>query len=250
MTVRLRSEKDMPLHRRLTAWENALTKEEIRTDRRGVRWLRYTAAVGSALAMATDAAAGSIKYSGIQDVTAGEDQVAQFSVGPASFLISALSNLPYGVGVFLTAGNIAGILVNGSDGVRKLASGAAISAGAGIFRAGFHTVRASSGGGATGGTFKASQPGLAGIRFNTGTFLNPMFHYGWVRLEYAGIPSPDSITAIDWAYETAVNEKIAAGQTVEVSGAPEPGTAAMSLLALGAAGVLALRRKRIAVSSE
>lgn len=247
--LRSRSEKET-LQRRLAAWDNTLAKDTFRTDRRGLRWIQYTAAVGSALAMVTDAAAGSIKYSGIQDVTAGENQIAQFSVGPASFLISALSNLPYGVGVFLTAGNIAGILVNGSDGVRKLASGAAISAGAGNFQAGFHTVKASSGGGGTGGTFNASQPGLAGIRFNTGTFLNPMYHYGWVRLEYTGTPSPDSITAIDWAYETAVNEKIAAGQTTELSSAPEPGTIAMSLLALGAAGVLALRRKRIAVSSK
>ncbi|HEX4133616.1 MAG TPA: PEP-CTERM sorting domain-containing protein [Bryobacteraceae bacterium] len=52
----------------------------------------------------------------------------------------------------------------------------------------------------------------------------------------------NSLTAIDWAYQTD-GSAILAGDT-GIPSTPEPSTAALALLAMGAAGVAALRRRR------
>jgi MYXO-CTERM domain-containing protein len=52
----------------------------------------------------------------------------------------------------------------------------------------------------------------------------------------------NSITLKDWAYENS-GSPIHPGDT-GLSAAPEPSTAAMALLAAGAAGIVALRRRR------
>lgn len=81
--------------------------------------------------------------------------------------------------------------------------------------------------------------GFAGFSFNNAGQTD----YGWVRLTYSvganGLP--DSMTAIDWAYDSTGNP-IQAGQTIAAT--PEPATAGLAALALGSAGILALRRKR------
>lgn len=220
----------------------------------------YTTAVGSALAMATDVGAQTIQYSGIQDVTstvagpnAGKDVVG-IHVGPAVFDLSVIAYPLYGAGLArLDATQRAGMLTSRGR-VDKLASGAAISKGnfshSGVLRAVNFYVHS---GTSSRGNFSAGKKGIAGIEFLTGTNSNQKIHYGWIRLEYFGASYPTSVEAIDWAYDTTPGQEIAAGATGQVQGnstTPEPGTAGLSLLALGAAGVLAWRRRRTALSAE
>ena len=230
----------LSLETRLKAWDAS------RPDRGSRNWFPYAAAVGSALAMATNAEADGIVYSGIKNVNAVLNSPAGFisapiGVGAGPFLaVAAFGN----AGTELVELNVissAGFFTQ-SGGLRKLASGAFISSGAGIFNFSDGVVAVHNNSDASFGNFSAGNSGFAGVDFKTGTVLDQKTYYGWVRLVYTGAP-PNSITAIDWAWETTPGMAIQAGQTVEQSGAPEPGTAALSLLALGAAGVLALRRR-------
>jgi hypothetical protein len=84
------------------------------------------------------------------------------------------------------------------------------------------------------GTWNSNQAGLAGFQLANGDF-------GWIRLVWTDTDAdvrPNTLTAIDWAYEDS-GAPIAAGDT---GAAPEPGSTA--LLALAGAGAAALRRRR------
>jgi len=85
--------------------------------------------------------------------------------------------------------------------------------------------------------WKASHTGFAGFSFTNGVQTN----YGWVRLEFfeGGEHLANEIEAVDWAYTN--------GPTTTPTGAPEPSTFALALLAAGAAGVGALRKRRNSV---
>jgi hypothetical protein len=67
--------------------------------------------------------------------------------------------------------------------------------------------------------------------------------FGWIRLVYSDNAQgyPDTITAIDWAYNT--NGPINAGQGAPTA-TPEPGSVSLLALAAGATGILALRRRK------
>ena len=78
----------------------------------------------------------------------------------------------------------------------------------------------------------------------SGTVRNP--HLGWIRLnvqDTTGDGYPDKLTAVDWAYESNPFTPIRAG---DVGAAPEPSSLTLASLALGAAGVMALRRRQAA----
>jgi LPXTG-motif cell wall-anchored protein len=67
---------------------------------------------------------------------------------------------------------------------------------------------------------------------------------GWIDVEVFDRSAdgyPDQLEIISWAYNNVGGASIEAGQT---SSTPEPNTAALGLLAAGAAGLLALRRRR------
>jgi hypothetical protein len=83
-------------------------------------------------------------------------------------------------------------------------------------------------------------PGFEGFRFATAGH----FDYGWAELKVGvdGSGYPDSVTLLGMAYNSTPGAAILAGQTG--AGAPEPGTAGLMLLALGAAGVTVLRKRR------
>jgi hypothetical protein len=80
-------------------------------------------------------------------------------------------------------------------------------------------------------------PGVTGIA----AFQLSNGDLGWIRLmwsSYAGDGLSDRIDALDWAINTTPGEAIIAGAV------PEPGTLPLMLLASGAAGILALRKRR------
>ena len=230
-------------------------------------WRIYAAVTGSAMAMATDASAGVIYFD--QVVTAGPLANAVKSDNTMQSQNIALKsvnggNIGFGlkVGVFQTfstGGSRFGdafidyassdanvsVLADAANGkLKKLAFGAHISTLRGIEWGKGQVVLGSQ-------TTSANVPhvrgwaanatGLAIFRFST---TNHTEDYGWVRLSYTlgtdGLAN--SITAKDWAYEST-GAPITAGETAS-SGTPEPSTTALAILAAGAAGVAALRRRR------
>jgi hypothetical protein len=127
--------------------------------------------------------------------------------------------------------------------LRKLASGSVISAGAGAFLGDDAVAKGilcypaacvySTGAWANG------VPALAGFRFVDGGGT----HFGWIRLLWNDTNHdtfPDSITALDWGYESTPGAAIEAGDT-GASPVPEPSSA---LMLLAGAGALALSRRR------
>jgi hypothetical protein len=97
--------------------------------------------------------------------------------------------------------------------------------------------------------------GFAGFRTpgaTTGPTTAPIvtYRYGWIRLKWDadGVTSyPNSITALDWALEDS-GAAILAGDTGPAAAVPEPGALSMAVLAAGAAGILAWRKRRAAAA--
>jgi MYXO-CTERM domain-containing protein len=81
-------------------------------------------------------------------------------------------------------------------------------------------------------------------------FSNAAGDLGWLHIHVTadGDGFATQVEVISWAYNDVAGAPIAAGQTTEAAATPEPGTAALGLLALGAAGILALRKRRNQVS--
>lgn len=237
----------------------------------------YAAAVGAGLAMAGGADAAII-YSGVQNATLAVNPAAQAAAlgsnnvasqgfdmdgggvdfnavaGMVALLSSGLTQAKYfGLGIVQPAGGAA-FLSNGVD-IANLAAGALIGP-AGVFAGnGGGNVKqqiAPAGGTSNGGAFANGTTGFVGIRLGSG-------NYGWIRLRLddLGLNQPfstllsgsplgnganyiDKLTVIDWAYETS-GGAIAAGATS--SAVPEPSS--LALLAAGAAGLAAFRRRKV-----
>lgn len=77
-------------------------------------------------------------------------------------------------------------------------------------------------------------------------FSNSAGDLGWMHIQVTidGSGFPTALEVIGLAYNDVAGAPIAAGQTTETTATPEPSTAALGLLALGAAGILALRKRR------
>jgi hypothetical protein len=203
---------------------------------------------GSALALATNANANII-YSGVQNATASRpagvgSAAAPFTVGGAPWSAHVFNNLASHRSTATAqlheiAGHGEGFMWTGAN-VKKLASGAVISAGQSFISRSFPLLRRKNLFSYT-GAFLNSSIGFAGIKFAQGgnTF------YGWIRLHVNIGPGNNSVSvnAIDWAYNDVAGQSILAGEGTP-SAAPEPSTTAMALLAAGSAGVLAWRRRR------
>ncbi len=220
------------------------------------KWSIFATAAGSALAMATSSAA-SIIYSGPENITASEagpasgSSVKNLSIDGANFRLLAhygMSNRNIGL-LRLSALSNASVGHNNSGGIQRLSSGQKISVGGppwasqGRLRSVFKNGHGWSG---SGGTFASGQTDFAGFRIKAGA--GPFdFDYGWIRLVVHdnGNGYPASVTAIDWAYNDSLGQSINAGEGAPST--PEPGTLSLALLAGGAAGVMAWRRRRAQV---
>ena len=249
-----------------------MAKESARLDsyfanvsarRRGVgNWRIYAAATGSAMAMATNASAGVIYFN--QAITAGpEPNAARSSEVRHSQSIALKSAMGESIGIgfkvgvlqnFSASGHLFGaaflqgvggnfsVLFSTSGRLRKLAFGANISTAPGGWESSaplaFQNGTENAISFATG--WAANSTGIAGFRFST---TNHVLDYGWVRFSYTlgtnGLAN--SITATDWAYEST-GAPVTAGEVP--SSTPDPSTSALAILAAGAAGVAALRRRR------
>jgi hypothetical protein len=254
------------LDRRLTAYFVTLRSSGLaETLRRSAgNWQFYAAVTGSALAMTTNASAGVI-YSGIQNISAGPiasaanpgdtfDSYKQILVRNGSNAIKGQFSFgPYqkfDSGGFLDGdanlnmGSKAEILItNANFKVKKLASGNNISnLAGGIWEGGTNHIASQHKGPGTNSHpgWSANQFGFAGFRIST---VSHGLDYGWVRLEFTTGTNgaTNGVLVEDWAFNTTPGALITAGQ--EVPSVPEPATGALALLALGAAGVTALRRK-------
>jgi hypothetical protein len=194
----------------------------------------YAAAAGSALAMSATADANII-YSGPQNITAHNSHkniqfgLESFSIGANFFSGGGFkfgtADVAAHVGAFISTGGTGDQLVPLPQGF-KISSNAAFGADLILFaRQGLPIVQ-------TSGLWVAGLTAFAG--FHSGP------EFGWIRLRYDDNAQgyPDTITAIDWAYNT--NGPIDAGQTA----VPEPGSLSLLLLAAGATGILALRQRK------
>lgn len=228
-------------------------------------WRIYAAVTGSAMAMATNASAGVIYFN--QAVTVGPignvamsntEQQSQnialksanggnigfsFKVGVRQSFQSISGNLFHSGSAFLGGPNVSVLAGNTNGLVKKLAFGAHISTVHGIEWGGGQIGLANQ---FTSSNVRhvlgwaANATGLADFRFST---ANHTTDYGWIRLSYTlgtnGLAN--SITATDWAYDPT-GAPVAAGEGA--SSTPEPSAKALAILAAGAAGVAALRRRR------
>ncbi len=96
------------------------------------------------------------------------------------------------------------------------------------------------------GDFGGTQPSaFAGFKTSGGD-------YGWIRISTSAAGSPgfvNEFTVIDYARNKVPGTPIHAGEGLP-TGAPEPSSAALGLLAAGAAGLAAWRRRRNEVAAK
>jgi hypothetical protein len=196
-------------------------------------WPIYAAATGSAMAMATSASADTIiAYAGPPltiNAPGFSNASTSVRIGIAPRFTIFVSHEPLRgyASAFIQLGSELEA-INGEP--KNLAFGAAISDAAGPFSS---THRLLS-------NWLPNVPGFEGFRFETGL---GQFDYGWAELKVGvdGSGFPDSVTLLGLAYDSVPGAAIAAGDSGPT---PEPGTAGLMLLALGAAGVTLLRKRK------
>lgn len=197
------------------------------------RMLAYSLAAGASAIAAGTTADAAIVYSGIQNIAIGQFGSQNLNLDGDAYSDILLKNYVFG------GGNYQGAYVNFFPGkVVGFFSGfgyaSALSAGSLIDSAAV-----------AGGPFQASLAYGANnpnAQFNNATDayiglafpINAATHYGWIRVDIDN--AAGTFVIKDWAYDDV------AGQGIEAGAVPEPG--ALSLLAVGASGVLAMRRRR------
>ena len=203
-------------------------------------WPIYAAATGSAMAMATSASADTIiVYMGVPVTLAAPGNSGHYSIiqlPDVAFRIEVNHNTT-GFRSGEARGYIGstGSILIGPDGSpRNLVAGSLISSQAGHFTNSL-TQGLEQKGELNRGNWVPGVPGFEGFRIGS--------NFGWAELEVGvdGDGYPDSVTLLGLAYNNS-GAPIMAGELPPM--APEPGTAGLMLLALGAAGVTVLRKRR------
>ena len=210
------------------------------------KWLGYTAAASSAFVFSA-AADAAVVYSGIQNI--GLDTPVDINNDGTNDFVFTISSFngfsSYGYANLNPLAGAQFIKTNAFD-VKKLASGSTISAGAGVFldiEGTFrYTVIDSIGNFFEqapwpGAVPPATSSGFAGAKINAnGTDI-----YAWLRFSIENRASngfPVNVTLIDWAYEDSGAPIVAGNKGV----VPLPGS--LGLLAMGATGLAAFRRRK------
>jgi hypothetical protein len=214
-------------------------------------WGTYAAAAGTALAMSTNASADII-YSGVQDVAA--TLIHESNVNTLQTAVFAVA------GVMERANVVHDRSLNGGFGFAQIgATNPAhrlLFATTGVGQAKLYTLGQPILGGHDPNALLRSHTPIGAIngQWGPGTVTGfagfksaPTGDLGWIRVKVFDRNSdayPDEVEIIDSAYNNVPGAAIYAGQGIP-SPVPEPsGTAALSLLGAGAAGLLAWRRRR------
>ena len=222
-----------------------MTHKQTNSSKLDTRLLRYALAGGAVLA-APAAAHASIIYSG-----AVGSNINVSGAGPVNDTLNVTldgSLTDFTLMAEIDAGNLAGVSVAGPgttffvadvNGPQALTLGALISAANATGPGGYLSR-------STGTTLFSAKtgnwdPNLAaaylGVRFD----ISGSAHYGWAQLTVdVNNGGPAGVNLVDYAYEDQAGVGISAGQTA--SAVPEPSS--LALFAIGAAGLMALRRKR------
>jgi hypothetical protein len=268
MTTQVVSQPQTELQGQLAAYDATVTADLSSPNwkERLQSWPVYAAAAGSGLALATAIGADPIIYSGIQNVQINLTTINQVATAPINMDLAGLPEfrlfLQNDFGNSVGVANLTGLnnglgsgamLLNASAQLRRLNSGAVISAGAASgFGGGGRALRVQDTffGTLLAGTWPYPTTGFAGVQFD----LADGAHFGWIRLRLEranGVVTygPDRLTAIDWAYDAMAGDPIAAGQGVSAA-VPEPSSILLTMLAAGSTGVLAWRRRKKAVPDQ
>jgi hypothetical protein len=210
-------------------------------------WQVYAAAAGAAVAMATNAQAGVVYGTVGKTVTisgASSRKQGTFQLPIHGGMGHVTENIALGhsasTGYAKITGAIQFATVNGKNGsgarsAKDFAQSALVGPLIPVTGGGATFLAKHFSNGTVVGQFQGVRTGFLG--FNT-----VFGDYGWLRIKVSDTGSPgfaNSINVIDYAYDTT-GASIPAGLG---SPTPEPGTTALSLLALGAAGILAYRRR-------
>jgi MYXO-CTERM domain-containing protein len=188
------------------------------------RWLAYAGAGAATALTGAPSAQAEVHYSGHVDVTFRHD------VGAAFFHAGGQQSGAF-VGYFIGFEYAYVSRIKGG-GNRYISQGYFIADLRGYY---FGTMAKAGG---KGGNWKKRGTDFVGFRFNNGAGVQ----YGWARVHMGGQNRNFAFTVLDYAWGDP-GEKIRPGQTSSTTGnAPVEGS--LGALALGAAGVAALRQRR------
>lgn len=194
----------------------------------------YALVGGAALGLPVPSEAGPISYSGLQNITVNAPGNYGLDLNADSvvdFIFAALENTDTGYHAVRVYSGTNNAVANASKlKAQQLNFGDPIPNGLTWSNDGLKLAKRG-GFGDKGNWSPDGTPGFLGVRFD----ISGQTHYGWVRV---GVTfQSTSFRIVDWAYNTTSGEAIRAGEPI-----PEPST--LSLMALGAAGLLALRRRK------